>query len=150
LEEEKIYCLSCGQTIQKDAQFCSHCGASVRSRETSAPSGQGATRLCTSCGRSYPLEYSFCPHCGAYPTGSAAMGTPYQPYPAYQKEPLGAIKYVAYLVAFLIPIIGVVWGVIWILDKDQEKKDAGKIALIIALLAWLLNFICLLWIGLPF
>jgi hypothetical protein len=54
---------------------------------------------------------------------------------------------VAWLLAFLVPIIGVIWGIIWMLDKDQEKKDAGKITLIIGIVAWLLNFICLLYIG---
>ena len=147
-EEEKVFCLSCGQTILKDARFCSHCGAPVQSTETVAPSSQGATRLCLTCGRSYPSEYSFCPHCGSYPAGGApSQQTNYQSYPIYQKEPLGPIKYVAWLLAFLVPIIGVIWGIIWMLDKDQEKKDAGKIALIIGIVAWLLNFICLLYIG---
>ena len=150
-DEERIFCLSCGQAIQKDAKFCSHCGAPVRSQDTVAPASQGSTRLCLTCGRSYPSEYSFCPYCGSYPSSTSRQGQAYgQPYPVYQKEPLGAIKYLAWILALLIPIIGVIWGIIWIMDKDQEKKDAGKITLIIGLLAWLLNFICLLYIGLPF
>jgi transcriptional regulator GlxA family with amidase domain len=31
LDEDKIFCLSCGQAIPKDARFCNYCGASVRS-----------------------------------------------------------------------------------------------------------------------
>jgi RNA polymerase subunit RPABC4/transcription elongation factor Spt4 len=148
LDEEKIFCLSCGQAIQKEARFCPFCGASVRSRETSAPAGQSPTRLCLACGRSYPNEFSFCPHCGSYPTTSPPpTGEPYRPYPTYQKEPLGGIKYVAFLLAFLIPIIGIIWGIIWLLDKDQEKKDAGKITIVIALASWFLAFVCLLWSG---
>jgi RNA polymerase subunit RPABC4/transcription elongation factor Spt4 len=135
--------------IQKDAKFCTYCGATVRSRETTVPSGQSPTRLCLACGRSYPSEYSFCPYCGTYPAGAPSQpSTPDQLYPTYHKEPLGAIKYVAYIVAFLIPLVGVIWGIIWLLDKDQEKKDAGKITLVVALVGWLLNFLCIIWLGL--
>lgn len=149
MDDEKISCLNCGQAIQKDARFCTYCGASVHSSETPAPSEQSQTRLCPACGRSYLSEYSFCPYCGSYPTGGTSQpSTPYQPYPTYNKQPLGAIKYVAYIIAFLIPLIGIIWGIIWLLDKDQEKKDAGKITLVIALVGWLLNFICIIWLGL--
>jgi hypothetical protein len=149
VDEEKISCLNCGQAIQKGASFCTYCGAKVQSGDTTPPAVGSPTRHCLACGKSYPSEYSFCPYCGTYPSaGPSQPPAPYQPYPTYQKEPLGAIKYVAYIVAFLIPIIGVIWGIIWLLDKDQEKKNAGKITLVIALLGWLLNFICVLWLGL--
>ncbi len=149
MDNDKTVCPNCGQAIQRDARFCTYCGASVQPRDATAPSAQGPTRVCQACGRSYPSEYSFCPYCGTYPSSAPGQpAPPYQPYPMYQKEPLGAIKYVAWIVAFLIPLIGVIWGIIWLLDKDQEKKDAGKITLIIAIAAWLLNFLCIIWLGL--
>lgn len=134
MEEEKIFCLSCGQAIPKDSQFCLRCGAAVRSRETKVPSEQGVPRLCMTCGRSHPAQYSFCPYCGAYPGAG-------QIYPSHQRQPLGNIRYVAYIVAFLIPIVGLIWGIIWAIDRDGEKKHAGKITIVISLLTWLLNCI---------
>jgi len=148
--DEKIFCLNCGQAIPKDAKFCTYCGATVRSQETVAPGGQTATRMCLACGRSYPTEYSFCPYCGAYPAGGSQPSAPYQTYPTYQKQPLGAIKYACWILAFLFPIVGIIWGIIWLVDKDEEKKEAGKIALVIAIISWALGVACILWAGLPY
>jgi RNA polymerase subunit RPABC4/transcription elongation factor Spt4 len=151
VEEEKIYCLSCGRVIKRDAKFCSYCGANLRGYEPITPSGQEATRLCTTCGKIYSSTSLLCPYCGSYPTGNGHQtGSSYESYPMHQEQPLGSIKYIAYLVALLIPILGIIWGIVWVLDKDKEKRAAGRITLMIGVWTFFLGLICLLWIAFPF
>jgi len=91
--------------------------------------------MCPTCGWSIPAEYRICPNCGA---GAAPAPQP------YYKEPLGNIKYVAYLVAFLEPFIGLIWGVIWAADSDPEKKRVGTITALISVVLLVLRFLLVL------
>lgn len=50
--ETTLHCIECGEEIIKDAKFCSHCGAEIKSSWT-----------CPTCGTK-DLETKFCPHCG--------------------------------------------------------------------------------------
>jgi hypothetical protein len=125
-------CPNCGRPSEEGMSFCAACGTML-SRPVSEGTVPG-TRMCMTCGRTIPAEYNICPFCG---TNNAFV------QPTTYKEPLGGIKYVAYIVAFLIPIIGVIWGIVWAVGTDQEKKSAGFVMIIISILGWVLNFILL-------
>jgi hypothetical protein len=102
------------------------------------------TRMCTGCGRQIPAEYNVCPHCGRPQNQSYGTTPSPQPYaqPQQQYEPLGALKYVLYILSFLSLIIGFVIFLIWMNDPNPEKKHVGKNCLFISLAAILLSIIC--------
>lgn len=46
-------CSHCHRTLEKDAQFCGHCGTDHKPRQS-----------CTECGTQVDSDYQFCPKCG--------------------------------------------------------------------------------------
>jgi hypothetical protein len=52
------------------------------------------------------------------------------------------IKALLYILSFFIPIVGIIVGIIWMNDKNEEKKQAGKICLIIGIVSIVLSCIC--------
>lgn len=91
-----------------------------------------STRTCTRCGRAIPSESSICPYCG---DGA------YYGQPTHDREPLGSLKTIAYLVAILVPAIGFIWGLIWAIDQDPEKKHTGKVMMVVSAFLILLNIL---------
>lgn len=102
------------------------------------------TRMCTGCGRQIPAEYNVCPHCGRPQTQQQYGPQPGpQPYgPPQQYEPLGALKYVFYILSFFSLLIGIIIFLIWMNDPNPEKRHVGKNCLYISLLAILLTIVC--------
>ncbi len=100
------------------------------------------TRMCTGCGRQIPVEYNVCPHCGR-PQNAPQYGAAPQPYgqQPQQYEPMGALKYVLYLLSLSF-IIGLIIYLIWNNDPNPEKRHVAKNCLLIAFLGIVLNIVC--------
>lgn len=70
-------CAVCGAVLEKDAQFCSNCGARrVAPRETAFA---GKERFCVSCGARISQKARFCVNCGAQQPEMAAPEPEPQP-----------------------------------------------------------------------
>jgi hypothetical protein len=101
-------------------------------------------RMCPGCGRQIPAAYNVCPHCGRPANAPPQYGAqpaygpqPYgQPYPPQPQEPLGAIKYILYLLSLSI-IIGFIIFILWNNDPNPEKRHVAKNCLIIGI-AWII------------
>ncbi|MDD1747994.1 MAG: hypothetical protein LUQ16_09555 [Methanomassiliicoccales archaeon] len=101
------------------------------------------TRMCTGCGRQIPAEYNVCPHCGRPQNQQYGPAPGPQPYAQPQQyEPLGAIKYIFYILSFLSLLIGIIIFLIWMNDPNPEKRRVGKNCLYISLAAILLSILC--------
>lgn len=99
------------------------------------------TRMCTGCGRQIPADYNVCPHCGRPQTQQYQTGP--QPYGQPQQfEPMGALKYILYLLSFFSLLIGIILFLIWMNDPNPEKKQVGKNCLFISLAAIILSILC--------
>jgi hypothetical protein len=99
------------------------------------------TRMCTGCGRQIPIEYNVCPHCGR-PQNQAPYGPAPQPYGQPQQyEPMGAMKYLLYLLSLSF-IIGLIIFLIWNNDPNPEKKHVAKNCLLLAFVGIVLNIVC--------
>ena len=104
------------------------------------------TRMCTGCGRQIPVEYNVCPHCGrpqnAPQYGPAPGQQPYgQPY-AQPQEPLGALKYILYIVSFFSILIGFIMFLVWNNDPNPEKRHVAKNCLLLAIAGIVLSVLC--------
>jgi hypothetical protein len=104
------------------------------------------TRMCTGCGRQIPVEYNVCPHCGrpqnAPQYGPAPAQQPYgQPY-AQPQEPLGALKYILYIVSFFSILIGFIMFLVWNNDPNPEKRHVAKNCLLLAIAGIVLSVLC--------
>lgn len=72
-------CATCGAVLEKDAQFCSHCGAR---RAVPQPPAAGQPRICPQCGAQVSAKARFCVNCGAE---QPPMAVP-EPEPAAQQR----------------------------------------------------------------
>lgn len=53
-------CITCGQTVNSDAKFCSNCGTKVEIKPVEAKN-----KFCTECGTKLSTDSKFCAECGA-------------------------------------------------------------------------------------
>lgn len=93
--------------------------------------------FCPSCGQSNPDEAKFCGKCGATMAAAAAPKTS-QPTADAPKD-TGAVtqgmKTGMIVASIVLPLIGIVMGIIYMMDANPEKKQAGKLWLIIGIVA---------------
>jgi uncharacterized membrane protein YvbJ len=99
--------------------------------------------FCPKCGQQNPDEAKFCGKCGAAVSAAAQPQPQPQPQP-FQNTPqpakdTGAItsgmKNGMIAASIILPIVGIVVGIIYLLDANPEKKEAGKLWLIIGIVA---------------
>ncbi len=112
-------------------------------------------RTCPGCGRQIPTAYNVCPHCGRPAYGNQQYGPqpfygpqPYgqQQYPPQYQEPLGALKYILYLLSFFSIIIGIIIFFLWDHDPNPEKRMVGKNCLLISLVSFILGVVAVVFI----
>ena len=96
-------------------------------------------RTCPGCGRQIPTAYNVCPHCGRPAYGNQQYGPQYQ-------EPLGALKYILYLLSFFSIIIGIIIFFLWDHDPNPEKRMVGKNCLLISLVSFILGVVAVVFI----
>ena len=93
--------------------------------------------FCPSCGQSNPDEAKFCGKCGA-PVAAAA---PPKPAPSVSEAPKDTgvvtqgMKTGMLIASIVLPLIGIVMGIIYLVDDNPEKKQAGKLWLIVGIVA---------------
>lgn len=90
---------------------------------------------CPSCGQSNPDEAKFCGKCGA---PVAAAPKPVHAVSGAAKE-TGVVsqqmKTWMMVASIVLPIVGIVVGIVYLLDDNPEKKEAGKLWLIVGIIA---------------
>ena len=107
-------------------------------------------RMCPGCGRQISAAYNVCPHCGRPANAPPQYGPqpaygpqPYgQPYPQPPQEPLGALKYILYLISFFSIIIGFIMFIVWNNDPNPEKRHVAKNCLLLAIAGIVLSILC--------
>ena len=98
---------------------------------------------CPKCGQQNPAEAKFCGTCGT--TMSVAAAGP-QPQPQPAAAGAGAagasggvvssgLKTGMIVASIVLPIVGIIMGIVFLLDPNPEKKAAGKLWLIIGIIA---------------
>lgn len=93
--------------------------------------------FCPKCGQQNPDEAKFCGKCGAA-VSAAPASQPNRAVPEAAKD-TGVIspgmKNGMIAASIILPIVGIVVGIIYLLDANPEKKEAGKLWLIIGIVA---------------
>lgn len=98
--------------------------------------------FCPSCGQSNPDEAKFCGKCG----GAAAAATAPHADPARASHVMGepvkdtgvvtpGMKTGMIIASIVLPLIGIIMGIVYLMDPNPEKKQAGKLWLIIGIIA---------------
>lgn len=107
---------------------------------------EGQTKSCVGCGRQIDAEYNICPYCGRPQNIQPQYGqSPAQPYWQPQRyEPVGALKYVLYVLSFFSIIVGFIMYLLWNNDPNPEKRHVAKNCLIISAVAIALNMLSVL------
>jgi uncharacterized membrane protein YvbJ len=94
--------------------------------------------FCPKCGQQNPDEAKFCGKCGAAVSAASAGGGPGRAAPEAAKD-TGVItpgmKNGMIAASIFLPVVGIVVGIIYMLDANPEKKEAGKLWLIIGVVA---------------
>ena len=93
--------------------------------------------FCPKCGQQNPEEAKFCGKCGAA-VSAAPVSQADRVAPEAAKD-TGVIsqgmKNGMIAASIILPIVGIVVGIIYMLDANPEKKEAGKLWLIIGIVA---------------
>ena len=93
--------------------------------------------FCPKCGQQNPEEAKFCGKCGAAflaaPASQANRAVPDAAKDAGVISP--GMKNGMIAASIILPIVGIVVGIIYLLDANPEKKEAGKLWLIIGIVA---------------
>lgn len=93
--------------------------------------------FCPKCGQQNPDEAKFCGKCGAAVSAAPAPGVN-RLVPDTAKGTgavTPAMKNGMIVGSIILPIVGIVVGIIYLLDDNPEKKEAGKLWLIIGIIA---------------
>jgi uncharacterized membrane protein YvbJ len=92
--------------------------------------------FCPSCGQSNPDEAKFCGKCG----GAVTATVPKTPH--VMSEPVKdtgvvspGMKTGMIIASIVLPLLGIIMGIIYLMDANPEKKAAGKLWLIIGIVA---------------
>lgn len=93
--------------------------------------------FCPSCGQSNPDEAKFCGKCGA------AVSAPPPPKPIHAVSGAATdtgvvsqtMKTWMLVASIVLPLVGIVVGIVYLLDENPEKKAAGKLWLIVGIVA---------------
>jgi len=96
--------------------------------------------FCPKCGQQNPDEAKFCGKCGAVVSAAPAPQPSFAtPGAASVTSNTGvvspAMKNWMIAASIILPIVGIVVGVVFLLDANPEKKAAGKLWLIIGIIA---------------
>jgi len=98
---------------------------------------EGQTKSCVSCGRQIDAEYNICPYCGRpqniHQQYGQSLAQPY--WQPQQYEPVGALRYVLYILSFFSILIGFIMFLVWNNDPNPEKRHVAKNCLIISVVA---------------
>jgi hypothetical protein len=93
-------------------------------------------RNCVSCGRSISWYANVCPYCGHDYRAQLYTGQ-------VRGETISSgVKILFYLLSFFIPIVGFIIGAIYYTKPEPELKEVGKMCLILAVLAIVINVVC--------
>ncbi|MBI5001125.1 MAG: hypothetical protein HZB92_06320 [Euryarchaeota archaeon] len=59
---------------------------------------------------------------------------------------MGALKYVLYILSFLFWPLGIIIGIVFMISNEPEKKQVGKMCIILAILSVVLYVVCYFFI----
>ncbi len=93
--------------------------------------------FCPSCGQSNPDEAKFCGKCGAA-IAVAATPKPVHVEPGAAKDSAvvsQTMKTWMLVASIVLPVVGIVVGIVYLLDANPEKKESGKLWLIVGIVA---------------
>ena len=93
--------------------------------------------FCPSCGQSNPDEAKFCGKCGAA-IAVAATPNPAHVEPGAAKDSAvvsQTMKTWMLVASIVLPVVGIVVGIVYLLDANPEKKESGKLWLIVGIVA---------------
>jgi hypothetical protein len=98
---------------------------------------EGAPMFCPKCGQQNPDEAKFCGKCGAaVSVAPASQSTHAVPETAKDTGVITpGMKNGMIAASIILPIVGIVVGIIYMLDANPQKKEAGKLWLIIGIVA---------------
>jgi len=92
--------------------------------------------FCPSCGQSNPDEAKFCGKCGAAIAATAAPKPVHVEPGAKDTGVVSQTMKTWMLVASIVlPVVGIVVGIVYLLDANPEKKESGKLWLIVGIVA---------------
>lgn len=98
---------------------------------------EGNIMFCPSCGQPNPDEAKFCGKCGG--AVSAATAPKASQVTSDAPKDTGVIspgmKNGMIAASIILPIVGIVVGIMFMLDANPAKKEAGKLWLIIGIIA---------------
>lgn len=126
-------CPYCGTQLNDDVNFCTNCGAGVANVQPIQPAPQTVAQNIPGYDPNYqPMQQNPNPY----------QGNPYQQpiNPAPGVEDSGSIGWA--ILGFLIPIVGIVLWLVW----KNTKPNCAQKAIIGAVVGFVLNFICLLFL----
>lgn len=98
-----MYCKKCGEKLEKDSKFCSHCGSKVEIEIKKV--------YCTHCGEKIEYNLDVCPFCSK------------KVFNGYSGEN-DTESLILQIFSFLIPILGLI---LWIVTKDKTPVRANAI-----------------------
>ena len=145
-----MYCVNCGNRLEKDASFCKLCGAKILSID------EVATKFCSNCGMKIPQTANFCSKCGIKQNNAEIikkgtlvnnplLGLFYKEAFKDDKTTLyTCLGWVCAVVSlFLVPLLfgagGVVFG--YLLSTKKATKNRGIILIIFSVAFALLGML---------
>lgn len=92
--------------------------------------------FCPKCGQSNPDEAKFCGKCGAAVSAAAPKPVHAVSGAATDAEVVSqGMKNGMLVASIILPVIGIVVGIVYLLDANPAKKEAGKLWLIVGIVA---------------
>ena len=95
--------------------------------------------FCPSCGQQNPAEAKFCGKCGAAVSAATVPPAAFSSAAPAKDSGTGAVsqnmKTWMIVASIVLPLLGIIMGIIYFMDANPEKKEAGKLWLIIGIIA---------------